>query len=312
MQIHSVTTTHALRELPGGAFYPAKTVCEDWDRDPSQPELTDAQWAEVRDGKRKLSTVVHQRHTWDCSLVNVEPRFDADFFILRFPDGQKLFDHDAGKVVGALDPRPLVQIGQQAPPLTIARWIDGKQRTLGDLRGQVVVLDFWGLWCGACRNSVPQLKSLQERFKNRPVTFICIHTADKQQDDLAAQIEEFATDNGWQFIAAIDAGTMIEDSVTTNAYGIAGFPHRVIIGPDGKILYVDPAGDGPSCDETDPLVLAEYEKKASEFQKARFTAVGEPWPLAKDLRQAEQTAIYDRVDELFIAQQIEKALKKRQ
>jgi hypothetical protein len=103
---------------------------------------------------------------------------------------------------------------------------------------------------------------------------------------------------------------MLEDSVTANAYGIAGFPQRVIIGPDGKIVYVDPALEGPSCDETDPAVLAEFEKKVSEFQKARFAAVGEHWPLAKNLTEAEQIAIYNRVDELFIAQRIENALKK--
>ena len=312
VQVRSVTTTHAVCELPGGAFYPAKTVCEDFDRDPNHPEPTDAEWAEIRDGKRKLATVVHRRHTWDCSLVDVEPRFSDDFYILRFPDGQKIFDHDAGKVIGALDARPLVKVGQHAPPLTIARWVDGRKRTLDDLRGQVVVLDFWGLWCSACRTSVPQLKSLQERFKNRPVTFISIHTAENDLDDLAAQIKEFTKDGGWRFIAAIDAGKMIEDSVTTNAYGIDGFPMRVIIGPDRKVVYVDPTLDGPSCDETDPVILAEYADKISEFQKARFAAVGETWPPAKDLAEAEQMAIYNRVDESYIAKQIELALKKRQ
>ena len=83
------------------------------------------------------------------------------------------------------------------------------------------------------------------------------------------------------------------------------------IGPDGKIVYVDPTHDGPYCDETDPVVLAEYEKKVSEFQRARFAAVGEPWPPAKDLTDAEQTAVYKRVEELFMAQQIERALKIR-
>jgi thiol-disulfide isomerase/thioredoxin len=311
VQVRSDTTTHAVRELRNGAYYPAKTVCEDWDRDPDQPEPTDAQRAEIRDGKRKLPTVVHRRHTWDCALVNVEPRFDADFFILRFPEGQILFDHDAGKVQGALDPRPLAKVGQEAPPLTIARWLDGKPRTLDDLRGQVVVLDFWGLWCSACRTSVPQHNSLQDRFKDRPVTFISIHTADQDQDELAAQIKEFAKGNGWQFIAAIDQGKMLEDSVTTNAYGIDGFPMRVIIGPDGKIAYVDPASDGPTCDETDAIVLAEFEKRANEFQMARFDAVGETWPPPKNMTQAEQVSVYNRVDELFIAQQIENALRNR-
>src|SRR4029079_6698848 len=127
----------------------------------------------------------------------------------------KLFDHDAGKMIGALDPKPLVKAGQQAPPLSIARWLDGKPRALADLKRQVVVLDFWGLWCGACRASVPRLDKIQKRFENQPVTFISIHTAEKDPAVLATQIEGFIKSTGWQYTAAIDKGQMLENSATT-------------------------------------------------------------------------------------------------
>jgi thiol-disulfide isomerase/thioredoxin len=304
-----ITTTRAVRELPQGGFYPAATVTEEWGVDPDAPELTPAEQVEVRDGKRKTPMVVHRRHTWDCSVVEIPPRFDDDFFIVRFPEGQALFDHDAGRMIGALETKPLVQVGQQAPQLTIARWLDGKQRTLDDLRGRVVVLDFWGLWCGACRSSVPRLKAIQDRFQNQPVTFISIHTAEKDPQALAVRIEEFAHSQDWKYLGAIDAGRMLEDSVTTNEYGITGFPTMVIVGPDGRIAYVDPQLDGPLCDNEDPVALAEFEKKLNNLMQARFKSVGETWPIPAQLDEKEREAIHRRVEVLFIAQQIESALK---
>jgi thiol-disulfide isomerase/thioredoxin len=302
-----ITTTHSVEELANGAFYPAKTVCEDWQFDPAGRKLTPSGWQVDPQGP----LAVHRRFTWDCSLVETPAKLDDAFFVFRFPEGQSLFDHDAGKVIGALDRHPPVKVGQPAPPWSIARWLDGRERSLDDFKGQVVVLDFWGLWCGPCRAAVPKLKDLQARFENRPVTFISIHTAEKDAAQLAKQIEEFKQQTGWNFIAAIDKGRMIEDSATTVAYGVTHFPMRVIIGPDGKISYVDPSFDGPNCDETDPVIMAEWEKKVEDFQKGLFAAVGEPWPLAKDLTEAEQIGIYQRVEQSYIAQQIENALKRQ-
>ncbi len=305
-----IVRTQEIRELPNGAFYPAKTVREIWQRDTDAPELSEAEWREVRAGTRPLKMVVHRRYTWDCTVVEIRSRFDEGFFVIPFPEGQALFDHDAGKTIGALELKPLVQVGQQAPPLSIAHWLDGKHRDLDSLKGQVVVLDFWGLWCGPCRSSVPKLKSLQEGFRGRPVTFISIHNAEKNPTELAARIRGFKTKSEWNFIGAIDKGRMLEDSVTSHAYGVRGFPTKVIIGPDGRIVYVDPDLEGPECNEEDPKLLAEFETKFGDLMKKRFAAVGETWPIPKGLDKAQQEAIHVRAELAFTKLQIELALNK--
>jgi thiol-disulfide isomerase/thioredoxin len=308
-QPYEITTTHSMCELPGGAFYPTKTVAEYWNTDPDAPELTKEEWQKVREGKRRVPVVVDRRYTWDCSFVDNQPQFTEDFFVLPFPEDQQLYDHDAHKMVGELERQPLVKVGQPAPPLTISHWGDGKPRTLADLKGQVVVLDFWGLWCGPCRASIPKLKAIQAQFPDKPVTFIAIHNAEKDPKDLAARIAEFQQKNDWRFVAAIDSGRMIEDSVTGRAYGIKGFPTTVIIGADGKIVYVDPDLEGPECDDPDPEKLAAFEKEANALMESRFEAVGETWPIDPDLDEKKQTEIYERAERRFIALQIETALE---
>ena len=122
------------------------------------PDLTRAAWDEILAGKRpdRLLAVFY-RDTWDCSLVEIKTDYPEGFFVIPFPGGQEIYDLDTGKTIGALNRKPMVKVGQQAPRLTIGRWLDGKGRTLEGLRGQVVVLDFWGLWCSGCRAEVPQL-----------------------------------------------------------------------------------------------------------------------------------------------------------
>ena len=119
----------------------------------------------------------------------------------------------------------------------MARWLDGKQHSLDEFRGKVIVLDFWGLWCSACRNSVSAMATVQEKYKDKPVVFVSIHTADKDAAKSAERIDKFATEQNWHYLAAIDSGTMTENSATSHAYGCDGFPTEVVIGPDGRVSY---------------------------------------------------------------------------
>jgi thiol-disulfide isomerase/thioredoxin len=307
-----IVKTTEIKKLANGGYFPATTLEEVFSIDPNAPQLSEADWKEVRDGKRKAPpNVVHVRHTWNCSVVDANVPAGDEFFVLTFPKGQKFFDLDMRKVFGALSMTPALKPGEPAAPLKIARWLDGKDHSLNEFRGKVVVLRFWGLSSRSCRESVPAYKALQEKYCNKPVVFIGVHWADREINDLADQIEKYARDQDWHYLAAIDAGTMVENSETLHSYGCAICPTEVIIEPDGRISYngAIPPPElegiiGKPCDEATP----EDEAKMNAYMQAQFEEAGEKWPL-DGMGEAEMKATMNRVRIFQLSRRIDAALK---
>ena len=155
--------------------------------------------------------------------------------------------------LGALDlpAHGLVKLfGKPAPALRgIKGWANGESVTLQDLRGKIVILDFWGHWCGPCLQSMPYLMALHDAFHDRGVVVIGVHD-DSVQD--VAELKEkltFAREKMWwgrtiPFPVALDGGgeTPIDGTdlkvkgATTAAYGITSFPTTLLIGRDGRIV----------------------------------------------------------------------------
>jgi len=92
-------------------------------------------------------------------------------------------------------PRPAPEFTRQ----DAAAWLNSKPLRLAQLRGRVVLLDFWAFGCWNCYRSFPWLKSLEERYGAQGLSVVGIHTPEfeheKQRAKLAAKIEEFGLDH---------------------------------------------------------------------------------------------------------------------
>jgi len=104
----------------------------------------------------------------------------------------------------------------------------GHATTLSSLRGKVVVLEFWATWCPPCRESVPELNAVYEKFKGKNVEFLGI-SLDKGSEAPSA-VRDFVTEH------AVSYPVVFDDQNVNRLYGVSGIPAIFIINKDGKVV----------------------------------------------------------------------------
>lgn len=124
--------------------------------------------------------------------------------------------------------------GPEAPDFTLND-INGKPLTLSSLRGKYVILDFWGSWCGWCIKGIPDMKNYYNKYKGK-FEILGIDCNDSEAKWKAA-VEKYELP--WLHVYNT------RDSKVLEQYDIQGFPTKIIIDPDGRIVKVivgeDPA-----------------------------------------------------------------------
>jgi thiol-disulfide isomerase/thioredoxin len=111
-------------------------------------------------------------------------------------------------------------------PRDFAFTLNGKPEHLSDLRGHVVVLNFWASWCGPCVEEAPSLNLLQQRIAALGGTVLGI---DAGVNEDQASYEKFLSNYQISFPTYLDTSKQIAAS-----YGTTVYPETYIIGPDGK------------------------------------------------------------------------------
>lgn len=111
-----------------------------------------------------------------------------------------------------------------APDFTLTTF-DGQTITLSDLRGQVVVINFWASWCLPCREEAAYLEQTWRKYQDRNVVFIGVDYVDTEREALA-YIDEFDI----TYLNGPDLGTRISDS-----YRIQGVPETFFVARNGEL-----------------------------------------------------------------------------
>ena len=179
-------------------------------------------WLQSEIEKTEL-TLIRDHPDWEFSAQRIA-RYPVDTISVYFKkfttDVQNsFFGIHLSKILTASD------IGSRAPRFNLPNDI-GEKISSESFKGKYVVLDFWGSWCGYCIKGFPKLKEYQEKYKDK-AEFIHIGC----RDDIKV----------WQAtIDKLDIGGIhlfAEDDVVPDKFGVQGFPTKIIIDNEWKIVF---------------------------------------------------------------------------
>jgi thiol-disulfide isomerase/thioredoxin len=121
--------------------------------------------------------------------------------------------------------RNLTKNNVQAPDFTLND-INGKPFTLSKQRGKYLVLDFWGSWCIWCIRGIPDMKKYYEKYKDK-MEIIGMDCRDTEEKWKAAVMKY---ELPWKHVYVPKESNVLEN------YKIKGFPTKIVLAPDGKVL----------------------------------------------------------------------------
>jgi len=119
-------------------------------------------------------------------------------------------------------------IGKIVPDINTSNTFTANKFELSSLRGKYVIIDFWGTWCGPCIAGMPKMKEYLEKYKDKMEILGIASESDK-----GVKWKKFIVDNPqfqWHHVLS----SRDEDFILQ--FAVAGFPTKIIIDPQGKIL----------------------------------------------------------------------------
>ena len=114
---------------------------------------------------------------------------------------------------------------------------DGTKMKLSDLRGQVVLLDFWASWCGPCRKENPNVVNVYHKYKNDGFTVMNV-SLDKSREAWLAAIEK----DGLVWPNHV-SDLKFWSNEAAQLYKVSGIPFTVLIDKEGKIIGTNIRGE---------------------------------------------------------------------
>ena len=186
--------------------------------------------------------------------VGADGKLLGSFGAKRWQDAMGQLLHKAGvalapehmpKVVASADafapPKPrapepkveMLQPGVMAPDFAMTTR-DGKPLKLSDLRGKVVVLDFWATWCGPCVAAMPHAQRIAEQYKDQDVVVLASCTSDDR-----AKFDAWVDRRTQEFPHVLFAFDPLEKSLeraSRKLYGVSGIPQQFVVDKAGKVV----------------------------------------------------------------------------
>ncbi|MCA1815828.1 MAG: TlpA family protein disulfide reductase [Acidobacteria bacterium] len=150
---------------------------------------------------------------------------------------------------------------ETAPEIEVKDWLDAKPTTLASLRGRVVLLDFWATWCEPCRETMPRLAKLQDRYGERGLSVVGLTEFYGATDGKseAAELKEIADfKKSLRLPYAVGVGA---NAATALRYGVRALPTTFVLDRRGVVRYVLVGGGASANDLLESVVKILLDEK---------------------------------------------------
>jgi thiol-disulfide isomerase/thioredoxin len=114
----------------------------------------------------------------------------------------------------------------KTPPLAL-RDLAGRQHALADYRGKVVLVNFWATWCEPCREEMPSMQRLKERFAGEPFAVLAVNYGEAE-----TRASEFLKRSSLDLTVLLDPSQDV-----SRAWRVRVLPASFLVGPDGRARY---------------------------------------------------------------------------
>ncbi len=154
------------------------------------------------------------------SFVSVAERFIKEYGA-NYPDAANALRSDIQRIGGMRE-------GAVAPDFT-QKTPEGTDLSLSDLRGKVVLIDFWASWCGPCRRENPYVVQLYNQYKDKGFEILGVSLDRNRESWLQAIKDDNLT---WKHVSDLQ----FWQNAAAKLYGVSSIPHTVLIDREGKII----------------------------------------------------------------------------
>jgi thiol-disulfide isomerase/thioredoxin len=134
-----------------------------------------------------------------------------------------------------------------APELAAGEWINSAPLKLNELQGQVVLIEFWTFGCINCRNTLPFVQSWADRYREKGLTVIGVHSPEFDEERNVEHLRREVTSLGIRYAVVTD-----NDYQTWNAYHVEAWPSTFLLDKQGRIRWMH-VGEG-GYDEAERLI----------------------------------------------------------
>ncbi|HSS21634.1 MAG TPA: redoxin family protein [Pyrinomonadaceae bacterium] len=152
-----------------------------------------------------------------------------------------------------------------APEISSGTWINSGPLTLKGLRGRVVLVDFWTFACYNCRNTLPYVKQWQERYGDKGLTIVGVHSPELDEERNVDNVRREVAELGIKYPVVTD-----NDFTNWSAYKVEGWPTVFLLDKEGRIRWMH-VGEGAydEAEKTIQQLLAEPAKETGAKQNAK-------------------------------------------